>query len=369
MKFLIVNRHRDDTVGGSEIQCDLIARELQARGHDVTYAVMRPRGALSTSPYPCVALRPPVALAFGRVLRAVRPDVVYWRFNKAHLLACALQARLARAVFVFACSHDDDTRAFGTSSGAPPTGSPRAGGRALLGRLRRAWWRLEGGLNSLGHALADGHVAQHRGQAEGLRAETTRVIHSSVLSERAPFRWQRPFVVWVANLKARKRPEAFLELARALADEPLDFLAVGALQDPRYAYFGEPGRLPANLHWLGARSPAEVNGIIAAARFLVLTCEPEGFPNVSMQAWDQGRAVVSLAYDPEDLIRDQGLGYVEGSPAALAQRVRALNRDEGEREAIGARAREVVGRTFTAGANVAELERFCRELLARRGRT
>ncbi len=38
MKIVIVNQHIQDVIGGSEIQCDLIAANLTSLGHQVTYA-------------------------------------------------------------------------------------------------------------------------------------------------------------------------------------------------------------------------------------------------------------------------------------------------------------------------------------------
>jgi len=297
MKLLIVNRHRDDTVGGSEIQCDLIARYLHARGHAVTYAVMDPRRGAYSVPYESVPLTAPAALSFGRLVRRRRPDVVYWRFNKPGLLACALQARLAGAKVLFALSHDEDTRFWTPLRIRADPGAPAWRRTA---RYARAWWRrLEDCVDHAGHRLVHGHVAQHADQAAGLPPATTRVIRSSVLEDREPFEHERAYVVWVANVKPRKRPERFVELARALADEPVDFLAVGALQDPAFAWLARPDRVPPSFRFLGERSPAQVNGIIASSLFLVLTCEPEGFPNVLMQAWNQARPALALGYDPE----------------------------------------------------------------------
>jgi glycosyltransferase involved in cell wall biosynthesis len=364
MKILIVNRHRDDVVGGSEIQCDLIATHLTARGHALTYAVMRPARATYARPYACVPIGAPAALHLGRLLRRLRPDVVYWRFNKAHLLSTALQARLAGAVFLLALSHDDDTR-FWPAAPARSSG-PRRG--AWRRGAQRTWLRLAGALEATGQWLAHGFVAQHGDQARRLPPGRTRTIRSSVLTESVPFAWPRPYVAWVANLKARKRPERFVELAARLADEPVDFLAVGALQDARYAYMGEPGRVPPNFRYLGARTPAEANGFIAASELLVLTCDPEGFPNVLMQAWNAGRATLSQGYDPEGLIAANELGAVADSTPALAAATRRLLCDGPARAAIGERARAFAARNFALAANAEALEAFCAELVARHGR-
>src|SRR5690606_5173062 len=93
MRILIVNRHIDHIAGGSETQCHEIAAALAARGHAVTYAVCLPGGAQRDLPYTALPLRGAFHPAFRRALDEVRPDVVYWRFNKRHLLGSVLAAR------------------------------------------------------------------------------------------------------------------------------------------------------------------------------------------------------------------------------------------------------------------------------------
>jgi len=353
MRILIVNRHRADVVGGSEIQCDQIARELARRGHAPTYAVMEPRRARYELPYPCLPV-PPGRAGLRAVLAEAHPELVYWRFNRRGLGAAVGAAHRAGAAFLYALSHDDDTRIL-----------------PALADLRgpvRAWRALVAGANACARVRVDGFVAQHSGQARGLPPALTRVIPNSAFAEASAFAWPRPYVAWVANVKPRKRPERFLALAEALAGEPFDCLAVGALQDRRYAWLADRARVPASFHYLGARPPEEVNALIAGARSVVLTCEPEGFPNVLLQAWQLGIPTVSLAYDPDGLIASHRLGAVAAAVPELAAAVRTLAADESARAAIAARARRLVEERFSLAANVSALEAFAAERLAARRR-
>jgi glycosyltransferase involved in cell wall biosynthesis len=348
LSILLVNRHREDVLGGSELQCDRIATELAARGHAVAYAVRVPRRARYERPYRCEPAADLAAVA--RLLESARAEVVYWRFNRHGLREGVALAHARGARFVYALSHDDDTRRVPRTADLWPP-------RRALRALQSAW-------NAGAVARVDGFVAQHAGQARGLPPQRTRVIHNSAVVEHEPFAWPRPYVAWVANLKARKRPERFVELARALADTGRDFLAVGALQDPRYAWLGERARVPTNFHWLGELAPRAANGVIAGAEALALTCEPEGFPNVLLQAWTLGVPSVSLAYDPEELIARHALGAVAATPAELARALRALLADRDARSAMGTRAQALIAREFTLAANVDALEAFLRALVS-----
>ncbi|MEQ1893280.1 MAG: glycosyltransferase family 4 protein [Planctomycetota bacterium] len=349
LRLVLVNRHVEDMLGGSELQCDQIAAELVRRGHALTYAVRLARRAAYERPYACAPLRD--LAEFERLLERCRPDVVYWRFNRAGLRGALRATQRHGALFVLALSHDDDTRVLPRSSDLWPP--------------QRALRALQAGWNALARARIDGFVAQHEGQARGLPPERTRVIHNSAFVAAQPFHWPRPYVAWVANLKARKRPERFVALARACAASGLDFLAVGALQDRRYAWLGERARVPSQAHWLGALPPAETNGVIAGAEALVLTCEPEGFPNVLLQAWSLARPTLALAYDPDGLIARHRLGALAASESELARELLRLWAAPDERAACGARARALVEREFSLPANVTALESFLRELLER----
>jgi hypothetical protein len=49
MKILIINQHISDALGGSEMQCDLIAHGLTNLGHQVIYGFITGMGVMSLS--------------------------------------------------------------------------------------------------------------------------------------------------------------------------------------------------------------------------------------------------------------------------------------------------------------------------------
>jgi glycosyltransferase involved in cell wall biosynthesis len=59
------------------------------------------------------------------------------------------------------------------------------------------------------------------------------------------------------------------------------------------------------------------------ARVLVNTSEIEGFPNTFLQAWAQGIPVVSF-FDPDGVIRREGLGHAVATLEEMAAAVRRL---------------------------------------------
>lgn len=164
-------------------------------------------------------------------------------------------------------------------------------------------------------------------------------------------------VIWVNNLKKWKRPEEFINLARALPD--YEFVMVGRMAGGNY---GERlsrlvARAPGNLTYLGERPLTEVNAWIGRSDVLVYTSRPsEGFGNSLVQAWMRRVPTVSLDYDPDGIIEREKLGRRSTSAEQLAEDVRELLTNESLRCDMGQRARDYASRLLNAPRMVADYE-------------
>lgn len=358
MRVVLVNRHPSVALGGSETQCALIADALARRGHDVVWVA--PGGAAAGPASHRVVGVEDEARAVLAAVRSAEPDVVYWRAGTRHLAHVVPRLRRAGIPVVFASSHVKDLRRFAVAPNASP--DPL---RRVLAATRD---RLRSVRDHRGLLRVDALVVNNETHL-GL-APITRQSCIPNGTERAvrPFRWPRPYVAWVANLKPAKRPEACLPLAEAIADLDVDVVMAGRVVVERYRWFEDPQRLPSNLHFLGPVEQVDANGILAGARCHVHTCRPEGFSNVFIQAWSAGVPSVSLAFDPEGTIVRERLGAVcDDDPVRFASEVRSLLTDPARRDAAGARAaRYALGR-FDTERNVDALERLLRDVVAERG--
>lgn len=354
MKIAILNRHPTDTLGGSEIQCDLIASHLRAFGHDVTFLAAPPnRIHYANLTYEVLPLR---NLGFREalaVLRRLRPDVLYWRFNRRGSLPFVLACRLLGIRFVYAMSHINDAT-FWTLERSRYT-SPRA----VLSAIRNGTHLLAP------YFLANGIVSQVAGTEElfpFIKKKTS--IRNSMSTRREAFSWPRPYVIWVANLKPRKNAEAFLELADRLPDLGVDFLMIGKIQDRSYHYMETASLSRSNFHFLGPKRLEEVNGILESSLFLVHTCDPEGFPNNLIQAWLQGKPTITLYYDPNGFIESNRLGFLSRTPENLIQHTLELTRNADIRQEFGNNALAFAKQHFDPAVNIRKLEGFLREVVA-----
>jgi len=345
----VVNRHPSVALGGSETQCALIAEGLVRLGHAVTW--IAPGGAVeAVRPYAVVGVEDRARAVLEAVL-AAEPDVVYWRAGTLHLAHVVPRLRRAGVPVVFASSHINDLRRFAV---AP---------NALLDPVRRflaaSRDRLRAARDHQGLLAVDALVVNNESHLGLVPVEPQRHIPNGAERSARPFRWPRPYVAWVANLKPAKRPEACIPLAEAIADLDVDVVMAGRIAVDAYRWFEDAGRLPANLHYLGPVEQVDANGILAGARCHVHTCRPEGFSNVLIQAWSAGVPSVSLGFDPEGVIERERLGAAcADDPDRFAQEVRAMLSDPARRDAAGARASRYALERFDAERNVATLAAF-----------
>ncbi len=357
MRIAIVNRHPSVALGGSETQCDLIARRLGAR-HDVLYVA--PGGADGPdSPY-AVAPVPERPEAILAEIHRHRSDVVYWRFGLRHLRAVGVALRRDAIPLVLASSHERDL-----IRGAVPPAAPGAGPLARVLHLR-----------DLARALRD-----HRGLDEVAALVVNSMVHlelsdirprihigNGVAAPDRDFPWPRPYVAWVANLKPDKRPEVCIPLASGIEDLGIDVLMVGRAQVRAYEGFADRRDLPSNLHVLGPLPAASASAVLAGALLHVHTCRPEGFPNVFLQAWRAGVPSVSLEYDPSGVMAREGTGLVAGGDIdRLIAAVRELLRDPERRADLGAAAATYARTHADPDLAADRLERFLIEVTG--GRT
>ena len=163
-------------------------------------------------------------------------------------------------------------------------------------------------------------------------------------------------VLWVGNLRPLKRPELVLELARQLPG--VKFTLAGGPMPGGQTYYDDmiaaAARL-ANVTMLGPVRYRDSGGLFDRARLLLNTSTIEGFPNTFLQAWVRGLPVVTF-FDPDGLVQRLPLGRVARSLDDMREGIRGLLEDDLERDAIGRRAREYVGREFTSSVAARYLE-------------
>lgn len=264
-------------------------------------------------------------------LRRIRPQVIYQRVACGYTGICAAYAHRHGAQFIWHVAHDTDVMRESLDAG-----------RNFVRR------RLEKWSVALGIRLADCIVVQTRRQAQllwrnyGRRAQQLVPNFQPDASERID-KSSPATVLWVANLKQWKRPEVFVRLAAALQDlTDVEFVMVGEEPPqprPWSVALMQSIAQTANLRFLGHRTQAEVNELLARSQVFVNTSIHEGFPNTFIQAWLRDAVVVSLEVDPDGVLQSEGVGIHAGGEQQLQHAVRTLLLDAAARARYVERAR------------------------------
>lgn len=306
MKILIINKHFSEYLGGSESQCNIIASYLGSKNVKVIYLAYN--GNLSDYNEPYIVLNSNLSiLSFIKVLIKYNPDIIYWRNNFNGYLIALIISKFFKSKFVFAVSGPSD---IGITSNISFRYLFQFDFRKFLGSLYNYTLSI---VNLFAHNFVDQIIFQLSSQANFRKGLNSIIIPNSFEPSNIPiFSWPNKYVIWVSNVKNYKNPELFIKLASYYSN--VDFLMVGDIQDFRYKYLVDNTmELPSNFYYLGKKSVDEVNSIIVSSEFLVHTCDPEGFPNVFLQAWAYGKCTLSLYYDPDNFISNNSLGLYSGN--------------------------------------------------------
>jgi glycosyltransferase involved in cell wall biosynthesis len=272
--------------------------------------------------------------ALYNALGQIGPHVIYQRVACAYTGICALYSRRRSVPMVWHVAHDTDV--------APQV---IESARNLL-RQRLEKWAVEyGARNATGIVVQTHHQAQLLKKHYNRNAE--RVIPNFHPAATEPIDKSAPLtVLWIANLKQWKRPEVFVRLAGRLAmRKDIRFIMVGAPAAEggnsawRKALMRDIEAAP-NLRYLGEKTQAEVNTLLAQAHVLVNTSTHEGFPNTFIQAWLRNAAVVSLSVDPDGVLERCKVGIAAQTEPALEAAVHKLLDDPALLSGYAQRGRE-----------------------------
>lgn len=357
MKVIIINQHISDVLGGSELQCDLIAAGLVSQGCDVTYFAVGPKRKVEYSNYTYTII--PVDLEdkslVATLLDGEAPDIIYWRYNKILLYQCVKLFRSKSIPIIFAISAISDTRRFPQTSRIKILLRNKNIFKAIYNVSQLFYNSIS---NHRAFKFIDAVTANNSAYLNRLPVKKQELILNSIDRETGTYTFnKRPYCVWVANLKEKKRPELFIRLASEMKSSvDLEFVMVGNIQSSKYLKIIEDSRTLENFHFLGPLHPKEVNSLLRDALCLVHTCMPEGFGNNFIQAWGQGVPTISYEFDPDNLIQTENLGFVSQCDFLLMkEQLLELYRDPDLKEKYSNRLKEFVDVSFSQAGMVNKL--------------
>jgi glycosyltransferase involved in cell wall biosynthesis len=292
-------------VGGAELQQTLLARALARKGYRVTMVVAdygQSDGATWSGVQTYKAFQPEAGLP---VLRFLHPrwtglwsalgranaDIYYTSCAGALVGQVAMYTKLHHRKLVFRIASNSDC-------------DPNS----LLVRFWRDKRLYRYGLRRADVILSQ-TPEQHAALLQNFSLDS-RVLPSLTAEpgERRSFRDRDIDVLWVGNIRALKRPDVLLRLARELPERRFEMIG-GPMPGSEALYESvqaEAASIP-NVKFHGSVPYHAVGDFYSRARILVGTSEIEGFPNTYLQAWNHGSPVVAFL-DPQQLLSWHALG-------------------------------------------------------------
>lgn len=249
-----------------------------------------------------------------RALRRADPKVLIVRTGTPVVGIAALFCRLRRRRLIFSSANNSDF---------------------TLETLGDRWYRRP--TYSLGVRLADVVVVQSKDQLElarGAFPSLKEVVHIPSFAETVPpgesGKGAPDAFLWIGRLVDYKQPLRYVELARVLPDARFVMIPVADETNSALSeQLREAARQTPNLEILKPMPHERTMELVEDAVAIVNTSRLEGMPNVFLEAWARGVPVLTLQFDPDDVVKERGLGisaggswerFVEGACELLADR-------------------------------------------------
>jgi glycosyltransferase involved in cell wall biosynthesis len=275
-----------------------------------------------------------------RRLAEFQPDVIYQRVSCSYAGIAGLYARRTNTPMICHIASQKDC--------SPP---PR-----LLPSLLRPHILVESRLAKYGLRHANSLIVQSEDQRALVRQnigdkDVSLIRNFHPVPDDVADKSDTSFtVVWIANMKALKRPELFLEIAGKVSSQrDVEFVLVGqpypeaaaqnALQDMI--------RKSSNVTYAGPIAQEAVGDLLARSHLLVNTSVFEGFPNTMIQAWMRRVPVVTMGVNPDSLLDDGKLGASCDTTDEVARYIERLNSDRTRLMKMGADARAFATKEFS----------------------
>ncbi len=237
-------------------------------------------------------------------------------------------------------------------------GSAVVGAMQLVNQGMGTWFHIVDAYIAVSEFMRDKYVAC------GFPPEKIFVKSNFHYPDPTPGKCDGNFALFVGRLTPEKGLTTLLR-AWEMAGQPIPLKVVGT--GPLMSLFTNGARLPSVEH-LGWQPAEEVLRLMGSARFAVIPTEwYEGHPRTAVEAFSRGLPVIASRIGAmAEMVEDgrTGLLFQQGDADDLAAKIRwALDHRERMAE-MGARARAVYERRYTAGTNYSQLSAIYQHVMA-----
>jgi len=329
--------NKNDAVGGAELQMTLLAKELAKRSYDVSFVVFANKentvkvidGIKVYNPFDnqhsgYTYLYPQNMYKLFKLLCEINADIYIQMGTTPLTGAIAFFSKLKNKVFLYLAASDMDVSI------------------ALLIKsikdLKKLFYRF-------GVKYCDCVICQSSHQKNLLKQTINKegkIIKSLYPSSKIKYdenATSKLKVIWVGRLIKEKRPELFLKLAKNLPE--FRFWMIGSKansSNAAYEYYckiEEGASRIKNLDFIGFVSHNKIDKYYAESSLFINTSPSEGFPNTFLEAWGNYIPIVTLGFDPDEIICRHRLGIHSKTFDQMVKDVKTLLKNEKLRKEMG----------------------------------
>jgi len=175
-------------------------------------------------------------------------------------------------------------------------------------------------------------------------------------------------ILWVGRLIKEKRPELFLKLAKNLPG--YKFHMIGNLYDPSdpysVSYYHKIKEVASginNLDFIGFVPHNKIDKYYAESSLFINTSPSEGFPNTFLEAWGNYIPIVTLGFDPDEIICRHRLGFHSKTFNQMVEDIKTLLKNEKLRKEMGMNSWRYVRKEHDIKKILKEFERVIDQLI------
>lgn len=332
MKILFLRRSSVfNRRGGSEIQLYYLMKEFRKKDYEIHYLFESNKKISEKNEGVHYHLLHDYTKKFsllnflkvGILIKKISPDIIYQRAKSVYTGIAAFFAKLTNTKMIYSISSDTD----------------------CLKKSKNLPGYINTYFGNYGIKKANLVISQTCHQKNLLKKNYN--IESTIIPNghpipSPPFRKSKPIkIVWIANIKPLKQPEVFIKLAEKCKKLNVQFLYAGRPNRGEYQrMLLDNTKKISNLKYLGEIPFEKTNELLSESSILVNTSLVEGFSNTFIQAWMRETPVVTLYCDPDDIIKNQKIGFHSGSFEKLVKDVVYLIENDKIRSEMGKKARE-----------------------------
>tara|TARA_B100001057_G_scaffold233939_1_gene234181 strand:+ start:37534 stop:38583 length:1050 start_codon:yes stop_codon:yes gene_type:complete len=303
---ILANPSTGYMVGGAENQLIQLGAELSAVGKEVTVIGFIDH-VPSNDPFDYRKIagnwaRPLAWLRLFQTLLELRPDVFVTRVLNPLLPIYGLICRLLGIKLYYFCAHDWELE-------SRPD-------KRINGWRWRSFW--------LGIQFVDKLFVQNKFQLSGFKRllwsgkSRVKIIRNIPLMRPAERMEPHDDVfIWIGSYRPHKRPEWVIEIAKALPHHNFEVVVDVKHRTKVAELFQNAAETIPNFSYMPGASREELFEVYRRAKAVLITSEGEGFPNVAIEAWSQGRSVIST-------VNNALLDFEQGDSVTIAEDLHAF---------------------------------------------